>query len=70
MSKFEPDAVRDSVALTTGVDLTEASAARTARMLSTVGATLDLYAGHSLFDTEPAQLVPVLSSLKSTGADR
>ncbi len=70
MSKFEPGSVRSSVALTAGVELAEASAARTARMLSSVGATLDLYAGHSLFDTEPAQLAPALSSLKSAGAGK
>lgn len=70
MKRFEADQVRDQVERTTGAALSEASAARTARMLTSVSATLDHYAGTSLFDTEPALLAPRLSALRSGSAER
>jgi len=70
MKRFEADQVRDQVERTTGAVLSEASAARTARMLTSVSATLDQYAGGSLFDTEPALLDPALSALRNGGGVR
>jgi hypothetical protein len=70
MKRFEADQVRDQVERTTGAVLPEASAARTARMLASVSATLDHYAGGSLFDTEPALLATTLSALRSGGSGR
>ncbi len=65
MKRFEAEQVRDQVERTTGAVLSEASSARTARMLTSVSATLDRYAGDSLFDTEPALLSTTLSNLRS-----
>ena len=70
MKHFEADQVRDQVERTTGAALSEASAARAARMLSSVNATLNHFAGGSLFDTEPAQLASTLSALKKRGESR
>ena len=70
MKRFEADQVRDQVERTTGAVLSEASAARTARMLTSVSATLDHYAGGSMFDTEPALLSSTLSALRHGGSGR
>lgn len=70
MKRFEGDQVRDQVERTTGAVLSEASSARTARMLTSVGATLDRLAGESLFDTEPSQLVVTLGDLRTGSTAR
>lgn len=70
MKRFEAEQVRDQVQRTTGAVLSEASSARTARMLTAVSATLDRYAGDSLFDTEPALLSTTLGSLRNGSKSR
>ncbi|MBM3492217.1 MAG: hypothetical protein FJX68_17620 [Alphaproteobacteria bacterium] len=69
MKRLNAELVLDLVARTLGIELRAGSGGRAAGSGNAIEAALDAVAGHSLFDTEPAQFERELRRLRGESGD-